>query len=558
MPKLIVKSGADVAKELPLDKEKFTIGRMPDNDLELRDSLVSRRHTELIRHGPRITLYDMGSSNGTFVNNKKVDVKVLDDGDEVMIGETTLVFRDESGNSKPAAGKPATAAPVASLDQEIEKIYGGSEIIKHLTEVPEEYKVDLRESIAKGISWRNLSRKKSTMSAEEEERIADKFLILYQLGKAVASATSLAEVLNISMAVIFEVMKAERGVVMLLDRTTDTLVPKVMRHRSKGTIASDEVVASRTIANKVVKDKISIITNDAKHDPRFQAGVSIIQYNIRSALCVPLWEKQEVLGCIYLDNLVKSYEFQEDDIELLTAIANILAIRIKQDELYEELKREAVVRANLERYNSPDVVEMILRRATKGVGPMEMEAEEKEVSILFGDIEGFTPLTEKMKPTLVGRMLNTFFEVTSGVVLESQGNVNKFIGDCIMAVFGAPAEVQDHAVRAVRAGLQMIEELRKTREKHPDFPKFNIRIGINSGNVVAGDIGFEKRREYTVLGDNVNIASRLEKYAKPNQVVIGERTHALVHDKFECRFLESVRLKGKEREVKVYEVVAQK
>jgi len=558
LTKLVVKSGADVAKELPLDKEKFTIGRMPDNDLELRDSLVSRRHTELIRHGVRITLYDMGSSNGTFVNNKKVDVKVLDDGDEVMIGETTLVFRDESGNSKPAGAKPATAVPASNLDQEIEKLYGGSEIIKHITEVPEEYKVDLRESIAKGISWRNISRKKSAVSAEEEERIADKFAILYQLGKAVATATSLTEVLNVSMAVIFEVMKAERGVVMLLDKSTDTLVSKVMRHRSKGTIASDEVVASRTIANKVVKEKIAIITNDAKHDPRFQAGVSIIQYNIRSALCVPLWEKQEVLGCIYLDNLVKSYEFQDDDIDLLSAIANILAIRIKQDELYEELKREAVVRANLERYNSPDVVEMILRRATKGGGTMDMEAEEKEVSILFGDIEGFTPLTEKMKPTNVGRMLNTFFEVTSGVVLDAQGNVNKFIGDCIMAVFGAPVEVQDHAVRATRAGLRMIEELRRTREKNPDFPKFNIRIGINSGNVVAGEIGFEKRREYTVLGDNVNIASRLEKYAKPNQVVIGERTHTLVHDKFECRFLESVRLKGKEREVKVYEVVSEK
>lgn len=557
MPKLIVKSGAGVVKELPLDKEKFTIGRMPDNDLELRDSLVSRRHTELIRHGTRVTLYDMGSSNGTFVNNKKVDVKVLDDGDEVTIGETTLIFRDDSGNSKPATATPAAVAPPANIDQEIEKMYGGSEIIKQISEVPEEYKVDLRESIAKGISWRKLSRTKSAIAATDE-RVADKFNILYQLGKAVAKATSLSEVCNIAMSVIFDVMKAERGVIMLLDRSTDTLVPKIMRHRQKGTITGDEVVASRTIANKVVREKISIITNDAKHDPRFQTGASIIQYNIRSALCVPLWEQQEVLGCIYLDNLVKSYEFQEDDIELLTAIANILAIRIKQDELYEELKREALTRANLERYNSPDVVEMILRRTAKGKGTLEMEAEEREVSILFADIEGFTPMTEKMEPTQVGRMLNTFFEVTSRVVLESQGNVNKFIGDCIMAVYGAPVEMQDHAVRAARAGLRMIEELRKTREKHPDFPKFNVRIGINSGNVVAGDIGFEKRREYTVLGDNVNIASRLEKYAKPNQVVVGERTHTLIHDNFECRFLESVRLKGKEREVKVYEVVAPK
>ncbi len=547
-----MKSGAEVVRELPLEKEKFTIGRMPDNDLELRDSLVSRRHTELIKHGPRVTLYDMGSSNGTFVNNKKVDVKVLDDGDEVMIGETTLVFKDETGNSKPASQK-AVVPPVSNVDKEIEKLYGGSEIIKHITEVPEEYKVDLRESIAKGISWRNLSRKK-TAGGPDEERVADKFLILYQLGKAVASATNLAEVLNISMAVIFEVMKAERGVIMLLDRSRDELMPKVMRHRSKGTIAGDEVVASRTIANKVMKDKISIITNDAKHDPRFQAGVSIIQYNIRSALCVPLWEKQEVLGVIYLDNLVKSYEFKEDDLELLSAIANILAIRIKQDELYEELKREAVVRANLERYNSPDVVEMILRRAANNVGSMEMEAEEREVSVLFADIEGFTPLTEKMKPTLVGRMLNTFFELTSGVVLEEKGNVNKFIGDCIMAVFGAPVEYEDHAHRAVRSGLKMLEELKRAQSKYPDFPRFNIRVGINSGIVVAGDIGFEKRREYTVLGDSVNVASRLEKCAKPNHVVIGERTQMLVLNDFDCRFLDSVKLKGREGAVKVYEV----
>ncbi|MBI3272860.1 MAG: FHA domain-containing protein [Planctomycetes bacterium] len=559
MPKLLIKAGNEIVKEIVLTKDTFSVGRMPDNDLELRDSLVSRRHSEFIKRGNKYTLYDLGSSNGTFVNNKKVDVKVLEEGDEVLIGETLIIFKDDSAAPKPHTGPNAPPQARDKSDEDlIASMYGGSEIIKHINDLPEQFKVDVRESIAKGISWKDISRqgtapgKEATPTGKEATPApapGDKYFVLYKFGTVVASpTTSLEQALDESMKCIFDIISAERGVIMVFDKERGELIPRVTRHRVAGRIAHEEVVVSRTITNKVISEKVSIITSDAKYDPRFQAGVSIIQYNIRSALCVPLWEKQEVFGVIYVDNLLKAHAFQEDDLDLLTAIANQIAIRIKQEQLYEDLKREALIRENLERYNDPDVVEMILSK-----GKALLEVDEREVTVMFIDIESFTRMSEQLRPPQVAELLNGYFESMSKIIFKHQGSVNKFIGDGILAVFGAPISYPDHAVRAVRAALGMIQEAQRMSER--SNLRYNIKIAINSGEVVAGNIGFAKRMEYTVLGDTVNVSARIEKLCKTNQILIGENTYDAVKDLFETKFLGSEKLRGKEKEVKVYQVL---
>jgi adenylate cyclase len=143
------------------------------------------------------------------------------------------------------------------------------------------------------------------------------------------------------------------------------------------------------------------------------------------------------------------------------------------------------------------------------------------------------------------------------VIFKYEGTLDKYIGDAIMAVFGAPLDMPDHAQRAIRTAVEMQERLAEWNAERKEGPHFRIRIGINSGKAVAGEIGSINKKEYTVLGDTVNTASRLESsVARPGSVVIGEQTLRLVEGLFECRPLGSFALKGKEREVLVYEVVA--
>jgi len=536
MPQLIVKALDKVIKEIILAKDGFSIGRLPDNDLELNDHLVSRHHSKIIKQGIEFFVQDLGSANGTFLNKKAIKTERLKDGDEIQIGHTTIVFKAESSFIIPKA-------PPLGKDVRM-----GSDIVRHVGELSIDYRLDVKDILAQGKSIAEAV--KPLKQSKESER----FFILYHLGRAVTSATTLDEVLEIAMGSIFSVINADRGVIMLIDKDTGKLVYKLTKRSKNSKDKNEHVFVSQTITNKVINDKVSIITSDAGNDPRFQAGLSIAQFHIRSALCVPLWEKQDVFGVIYVDNLLQNAAFTQDELELLTAIANQIAIRIKQDELYESLKKEALMRSNLERYHSPDVVEMIIHQS--GGKQIGREVIEKEVTILFADIQNFTTISEKITPRQLSEMLNEFFETTTKIVFEYKGSVNKYIGDAILAVFGAPIDLPEHQLKATQAGIKMLKAIQNLQDTSPlDFPRYHLRIGINTGNVVAGNIGAQKRIEYTVLGDAVNIASRLNQFAESNQVVIGENTYQAVKDNINALPLGGVKLKGKEKEVKVYKVI---
>ncbi len=164
-------------------------------------------------------------------------------------------------------------------------------------------------------------------------------------------------------------------------------------------------------------------------------------------------------------------------------------------------------------------------------------------------------MSEKMSPSQVALLLNDYLSRMTDVIFKYEGTLDKYIGDAIMAVFGAPLDMPDHAYRSIMAALEMQERLTEFNAERKEGPHLRIRIGINSGKVVAGEIGSINKKEYTVLGDTVNTASRLESsVAKPGMVVIGQNTHEMVAGRFECKSLGSFTLKGKEREVSVFEV----
>ena len=321
----------------------------------------------------------------------------------------------------------------------------------------------------------------------------------------------------------------------------------VVKHRNSNSASEGKITISKTIADRVIKDRVSILTSDAMVDPRFGAGDSIRFHGIRSAMCAPLWNKDQVIGIIHVDSPMLTNCFTLNDLDLLTALANYAAVAVERARLNQKIVAEEKKRERLGRFLSPQVTKRIL--ATSESQGMALGVPEvKDVTVLFADIVGFTTMSEKMSPAAVSLLLNDYLSRMTDIIFKYEGTLDKYIGDAIMAVFGAPLDMPDHAVRAIRAALEMRERLEEFNAERKEGPTIRIRIGINSGKAVAGEIGSINKKEYTVLGDTVNTASRLESsVAKPMMVVIGENTYKAAKDHFEFRSLGPATLKGKER-----------
>jgi adenylate cyclase len=198
----------------------------------------------------------------------------------------------------------------------------------------------------------------------------------------------------------------------------------------------------------------------------------------------------------------------------------------------------------------------------KDPSKLKLGGDKKDLTVLFSDIRGFTTISEKLTPEDLVHLLNEYLTAMTNLVFKYDGLLDKYMGDAIMAVYGAPLDQPDHAVRACRTALDMMEELKKLQKKWADEgrPAFDIGIGINSGDMVVGNMGSDMRFDYTVMGDMVNLGSRLEGINKEygTNIVISEYTYAAIKDVLFCRELDSVRVKGKKLPVKIYELLCEK
>jgi class 3 adenylate cyclase len=216
----------------------------------------------------------------------------------------------------------------------------------------------------------------------------------------------------------------------------------------------------------------------------------------------------------------------------------------------DRLVDETRIRTNLSRYLSPDVVETIVAQRTD----LALGGTRREVTVLFADVVAFTPLAERVEPERVVAILNELFTFLTEIVFRHGGTVDKFVGDCVMAVFGAPYGAADDPVRAVRAADEMMRWLdvgnaRWSKEIGCDL---QLAIGMNTGTAVAGNIGSTRRMEYTVIGDAVNLAARLESLARPGQVLMTRATRDRVAGEFECVHVATARLPGRSEETEMW------
>ncbi len=491
------------------------VGRSQACNLVIQDPSASRRHARFEVKEGRCFVEDLGSSAGTFKNGECITRAELRDGDVVSLGQVQFAVREPAPEQVALSGMHTFTNATVTLP-------------------------------ITGL----MPPRSSGTNAKARDIDSNRFVaMLSDVSCELVRSSSLSQILDRIIALTFEMTHADRAFLMLVDEQSGELVPRVARCRDGST--SHGATISRTIAATVFKDRVALLASDAQLDSRFQASESILLEDIRSCMCAPLWHDTDVIGILYVDN-PESSRFNAGDLNLFTTLSNYAAVAIQHARLAARLREERRHRERLQRYHSPRVIERILEGENEAGA--RFIAQERQISVLFADIVGFTTMSEQMTPPEVARLLNQFFEAMIDVIFAHEGTLDKFIGDAILATFGAALPQQDHALRCVRAALDMRKALAAFNAKRIQ-PELRMRIAINSGCALVGDIGSPKRREFTVLGDVVNTASRLESgVAKPDQIIISGTTYQLVKDEIEARALGSVNLRGRSGPVDIYEV----
>jgi adenylate cyclase len=466
------------------------------------------------------------------VNGNLITEAQISAGDKVLVGSVQLDIK---------------AMPSVDFSGESMFDNPSGTVIRRISDFNSEFGLDLGE-IQEPSQIRPPSEPGKPEPSFSREKI---FQVLVQVAKSLLQTEDLQTLLNTVMDMIFKYLPVERGLIILFDEEGNP-VPKLTKF-IEGADAGD-IPISRTILKMVAEQQIALMTSNALEDARLLGGKSIAIHGIRSAMCVPLWNRQRVIGAVQVDSPIHIGRFTEEDLDLLTALANFGAVAIERAQLAEKIEQERQIRNKMERYHSPAVIDEIVKGV---VTADETEIRAAEVSILFADISGFTTVSETKKPEEVAAFLSNFFSAAVDAIFAYGGTLDKFIGDAVMAFFGAPIPQDDHADRAIMAGLMLMErvEVWNAEREQQGLPQVRIRIGINSGPAVVGNVGTEKRVDYTVLGSAVNIASRLESgVAKPGQLVVSKNTLERCTGSFDTEPLGEFALKGLQQKMPVFAI----
>jgi len=549
MPSLDVITNDGRRSSFQIEQEKITIGRSNDNSLILSDETVSRHHAEITKTKDGYLLTDLGSINHTKVNDKKIRSVLLRHHDKIRIGRSSLIF---------LAKEEEKVSPEDSLILTTDSDYENQpkQILKSLSESGAADSQDLLVSLEDMKIPEKAAFPPPEKTQAQLKRSNKVLWLLFEISRQLNSITDFRELLKRIMDLIFRVIDADYGFLILTgDKKEDQLTPVVVKYRDDQERDKGKLKVSRTIIQKVIHDKGAILTSNAMADKRFDGSESVFIQKIRSVISAPLWRKDKIIGVIQLDSIRFDNQFTQDDLELLKAIGSQMAMILEQASLNEKIREEEMLRSCLERYLAPQVIEMIVR-GSQETKDYVMEPKELTATMVFADIIGFTQLAEQIPPQEINMILNQYFSMMTDIIFSYDGTLDKYIGDGLMAVFGAPMEKEDDAERAILAAREMKERLAAIMaEKGAHGKNSDIRIGINTGRVVAGNIGAPNRIDYTVIGDPVNTASRLESIAGPSQILIGEETYRAVKDKFKIKKIGPRKVKGKTADIMVYEVI---
>ncbi len=526
--------GKEAEQAFKLDRT--SVGRHEKSDLRLVDGMVSRHHCLILRERERFLVKDRDSRNGTWVNGRRIkNRRRVKHGDVIQVGPFRLHFRE------PYPAETQIEGQTIDMDRlqtepyvhrhETEKVVKPLGMIKNYlseTSVPTD---QIPTQVRRELLNRNL-------------------LTLYRITEQLVVTKDLDDTLEYIIDQLFEIFSPSQATILIREGHKQP-VPRIQRAAEwKGAVRP----VSRTIINRILKERVSILTDNALEDPRVNSGQSVVVDGIRSVMAAPIWEERTILGVIYVDSLDQVGGYHSEDLDLLTAIGHQTALAIQRWKLAERLREEAVNRAiiqqSLNRFHPPQVVDLILK------GAADLSAKETVGTVFFCDIVGFTDLCESVPPRRVQEILNMFFRTVTRIIFDEQGSMDKFIGDAAMAIFGAPMPQKDAPVRAVLSALKIRRELNPAIESVAPGLGLQLRYGINTGNTIVGNFGSDQRMDYTILGQAVNLAFRICKTADPDQILVGPDTFEGIKDRelFSLGKIGTRQLKGWKQKMKLFEV----
>ena len=373
--------------------------------------------------------------------------------------------------------------------------------------------------------------------------------LLYELARDLSSTLDLDVVLEKVMDRVITLMKASRGFIVLVD-PDDGSVSVQMTSGEADPEKARQFLGSRSVIEHVVATGEAVVTTDASLDDRFKSKQSVILQNLRSIIAAPLVTKGKVIGAVYVDNPFRASIFEEQDKDFLQAIADLAAIAIDNARQYE---RSEFLRQVFEAHVNKQVTDYVLTRSGRAL--RFLTGERREVTMLNSDIAGFSTLSQTMDAEELVRFLNDYFQRMIRVVLDHGGNIDKFQGDGMLVVFGAPNPMHDHAERALNAALAMGREIdRFNREQlESGKPVIAVGMGLDTGEVVAGHVGSGERMEFTLIGVPVNNSAYLSK-VRPARVLMSETTRSRVSNGFRVAAYEPMLLKGAKDPQPIYEL----
>jgi adenylate cyclase len=521
---LILHRGKPDERSFVVKPEGATIGRTKENDVWVLHSSLSRQHARVERAGAGggVVVVDLGSKNGTFVNGERVQRREVASGDTVRCGDVSLLLVDDA--AVPAGPAPTTIFPSDG----------------DLTRLP------LEGLIAPRGSGHKTSLRLARV--ESATRAQDKLEILLKVSQLLSSPREIDALLREILDLVMLIMDVDRAAVLMIDEKGE-LLPRVVKSAAG---ALPERFYSEHIVRFVQQRGVAALFADAQLDSRLGQARSIIAQSICSSMCAPLRPRDELLGVLYVDNLSTPDRFSAEDLEFLGAFASQAAVAIDNANLFRRLEEEAVLRSTLTRFFSPATVAKL---ATSKGGALDVV--EAEVSALFSDISGFTSMSERMRPRDVIDMLNVYFPPMADIVFKNGGTLEKYIGDALMAVWGAPFVGVDDADHAVQAAVEMQQVLAAVNEASQGRWQgpLEIHIGVNTGMVAAGNIGSGSYLQYATLGDATNLASRVCGVAKPGEILISESTRLrLSGARWRLEALAPVHVKGRQEPMLLHRV----
>ncbi len=521
MPTLLVKN-AKGDHQVSLDG-RTTIGRHPENDICIAETEVSKFHGVILETGNGFVYKDLNSSNGSYVNELRVKEHELKVGDIIRIGQTLLHYQDEQ-----VFDDLSSLVNFKHFDPQKTQYQERIDLVAVERFLPENEVVDV------------------SMLRNDYEKLR----LGQELLQSMGSERNIRILMDTISKHLLRMFVADRCVILLLNKAGNFEVSAVQSLEK----LEGPITVSRTILKEAQTSKSAVLLSDAANEGELAQSSSLEMMGVQSVMCSPIINENKVIGAIQIDLRKGQGSFTKKDLQLLGGIVSYVAMAVANVGLTKKIEQESKTQAQFERLLSPSIVKQLVAGKLK----IEKTGKLRHVTIMFVDIRGFTSMSQKASPAAVVNMLNQYFERVVDIVFKHGGTVDKYIGDEVMVLFGAPLPMEHQEDAALACALEIQEMLgvwnmERKKNKHIAL---TVGIGINSGEVVAGSIGSSRTMQYTCVGNTVNVASRLTNLAKPGQVVVSNTTMLQVKSKTAREALPPADIKGIEGKVQAYIVKA--